>query len=209
MIIPIDELNLPDRDSYVNKTDNAFFDAFFDVIPFHKDERIKVADEIEDAVEEMYDLFYILRPFDSDLVIDTLKNALRPIVYNNGYYDEEMEKYISDLSELIVLSTVEHSSEPYFFSNDRAINIGANEALSIMNYRELHEAIDKGYKNKTWVTMEDNRVRDTHVEVDRITIPIKDKFVVGNHLLSMPHDFTMMDIAPEEIVGCRCYLIYS
>lgn len=210
MIIPFDELNLPERNSYQDKTDKkVFLDDFFDVIPFHKEERIRIAEEIDDAILTMYELFYMLRPFDTNIVQKALQDDLRNIIYRNGYYNQEMEDYVISLSELIVLTTLKHSSEPYFFSEDRAIDIGANESLTIMNYRELHDAIDEGYTYKTWWTMEDNRVRETHEEVDGVTIPIEDKFQVGEHLLAMPHDYNMMDIAPEEIVNCRCYMTYS
>jgi uncharacterized protein with gpF-like domain len=61
--------------------------------------------------------------------------------------------------------------------------------------------------DKTWCTVGDNRVRETHEEVDGETIPIEEPFVVGGVEMMMPRD-PEVD-APEETDGCRCWLEYS
>lgn len=211
MIIPIDELNLPGRNSYKNTKGKAitWLTNFFTPTHWNEDEiknRVQIAEEILDAVEVMYNLFYILQPFDTDLAKKDLQVSIRNTIYEHGYYDQTMEDYSGDIAELIVLTTVAHSSEPYYFSHDRAIEIAANETLSIVNYKDVQDHIDRGYTHKVWITMGDERVRQTHNEVDGMEVPINGYFPVGEHLLYMPHDFRMMDIAPEEILNCRCSL---
>ena len=55
--------------------------------------------------------------------------------------------------------------------------------------------------------MRDERVRDTHAEIDGVTIPINDAFVVGNSLMDYPMD-TSYGADLEEVINCRCGCIY-
>lgn len=60
--------------------------------------------------------------------------------------------------------------------------------------------------NKTWVTMLDDRVRDTHEYLEGMTIPLEDEFWTydGDHA-SHPGDF--FDVSNNA--NCRCVLAYS
>lgn len=62
------------------------------------------------------------------------------------------------------------------------------------------------YKYKTWVTMMDDKVRDTHDYLEGITIPIEDKFVTyDGDEARFPGDFS----DPSNVINCRCELSYS
>lgn len=60
--------------------------------------------------------------------------------------------------------------------------------------------------DKTWNTVEDERVRHTHEAVNGTTIGLKSKFKVGKYKMSRPGDPAG---GPEENAGCRCWLDYS
>lgn len=96
----------------------------------------------------------------------------------------------------------------YWTSQDRAMAIAENEANTVVGCEEMEEAIEAGYQNKIWVTVGDNRVRDTHREVDGLEIPINEAFEVGDSLLMYPRD-TSLGASPDEIDNCRCWLEYS
>lgn len=59
---------------------------------------------------------------------------------------------------------------------------------------------------KTWHTMGDERVRDTHEYLDGMTVGIDERFYTydGDSAL-FPGDFTL----PENSCGCRCWLTYE
>lgn len=61
-------------------------------------------------------------------------------------------------------------------------------------------------KYKTWNTMEDPKVRDTHDALSGVTVPIKDKFVTydGDEAM-MPGGFE----TPQNNVNCRCWLTFG
>lgn len=59
---------------------------------------------------------------------------------------------------------------------------------------------------KTWVTMNDDRVRDTHFYLEGVTVPIDARFYTydGDSAL-YPGGFEY----PQNVVNCRCKLKYS
>lgn len=107
----------------------------------------------------------------------------------------------------IAVATMNHSDDPYFFSEDRAMLIAENEANSIWNDSEYEDALLTGKTRKTWLAIIDKATRDTHREVNGKTIPIDQPFEVGESLLQFPRDESL-GAGPEEIVNCRCSVTY-
>lgn len=107
----------------------------------------------------------------------------------------------------VVLSTMAHQDDAYFFSEDRARLIAENEANSIWNDSEYQDAILTGKTRKTWRAIMDKVTRDTHKDVNGVTIPINEPFQVGESLMMFARDESM-GAGPEEIVNCRCSVIY-
>lgn len=80
------------------------------------------------------------------------------------------------------------------------------------SHRDTNEAIydvarDSGLElYKTWETMEDDRVREAHEEIQGQTVPFEDVFVTWDgHEARFPGDFDV----PELNVNCRCFLTVS
>lgn len=59
---------------------------------------------------------------------------------------------------------------------------------------------------KTWVTMGDERVRDTHSFLNGLSVPLDTEFwsFDGDHALK-PGGFTL----PQNNINCRCYVVYG
>lgn len=95
----------------------------------------------------------------------------------------------------------------WFFSEDRAMFNGENEANSVLNRKDFFQAIKEGFTHKTWKDMRDDRVRATHLEVGGTTIPITERFQVGAAQMLYPKEKPFE--YPEECVSCRCWLVYS
>ena len=60
---------------------------------------------------------------------------------------------------------------------------------------------------KTWVSMHDNRVRDTHIQADGQTVPVDEPFTLGGGLLMYPTDQSL-GVSFSEVVNCRCWAMY-
>lgn len=95
----------------------------------------------------------------------------------------------------------------YWLSVRRAINIAQNESNTFLNYTDFMEAKDRGCTQKSWMTMMDDKVRDTHEEAEGELVGIDDYFVVGNSEMRFPHDLSMSP-DPKEVINCRCSVEY-
>lgn len=177
-----------------------------------KDKRIDTAEKYRDIllvymrfVDEYADTY-------GDVAKETahsnLQNDLIDLLEDIVYVDAVLREYAERTAEEIHGSTLRNKDKnPYFLSEDRATLIGEDEANSIWNYDELGEAKFEGMLDKTWCTVGDNRVRETHEDIDGVTIPIEELFDVGDFQMMCPRD---PDVdAPEEKNGCRCWLEYS
>lgn len=117
--------------------------------------------------------------------------------------------HIDRLAETIVVNTLQNIDTEYYTSIGRSISIAECETNNSANYDDLQDAINNGYTQKTWVTMRDNKVRETHVALDGATIGINEFFQVGNAEMLYPCDELNGFDYPEELVGCRCTVLYS
>lgn len=93
----------------------------------------------------------------------------------------------------------------------RAETIGRTEAITALHeaqQQSMEQAVDSGLLSKeqvswVWRTALDDRVRDSHVEMEGQVVPMGQPFVTGNgYLLEYPGDPTG---PPEEIINCRCW----
>ncbi len=77
---------------------------------------------------------------------------------------------------------------------------------SLANGGSVMAAQMVGVGFKTWLTAEDDRVREEHVEADGQTVPIDQPFDVGGEALDYPGDPAGSD---AMVCNCRCTVIYS
>lgn len=122
--------------------------------------------------------------------------------------EDSIKDYVARQTRYVVDNTVDHFSDDYYTSDDRAAGIAENQTNGITNDSEMFEAIDGGFTHKTWVTMHDKYVRDTHQEVDGVTIPIEEPFQVGDSQLLFPGDDSL-GAGADELANCRCTVEYS
>ena len=98
---------------------------------------------------------------------------------------------------------------------ERIQDYGTIEELKTLADTESHRifsegqwdcATEGGAKYKTWLTMQDDRVRESHWYLDGLTVELNDYFYTlsGERALH-PGGFGV----PSEDVNCRCYLEYS
>lgn len=140
---------------------------------------------IKDAVEDTEDMLeYILA---SNLSLETMDSIIyEPIDGKTfeervGGSDKELKRLIETESHRVYTSA----------QMETARQIQKESGMNI---------------NKTWVTMKDNRVRETHEPLEGITIPLEDKFVsYDGDEAYQPGGFSR----PDNNINCRCYLQFE
>lgn len=86
-------------------------------------------------------------------------------------------------------------------SKKRAKLIAQTETASAYSAAARESMVSAGFTHKRWITMKDERVRDSHRNAEKQgAIPIAEKFSNG---LLQPGD---PEGVAEEVINCRCYL---
>ena len=89
---------------------------------------------------------------------------------------------------------------------DAIIRVAETDANRVINEASATTAKRAGAKYKTWVTMEDDRVRPTHQYLHGMKIPANDYFVTfDGDKAKEPNKFSKA----ENNVNCRCKVFYT
>lgn len=183
--------------------DNYFEDM--QISEEEKEKRVRLANML---LADMLFLFALSKRIpDKKYLSETLENRYIDSVKTITEPDKKMRRYIKKVSENIVDVTQNHPKDDYYTSIDRATNVAENEANTILNSDEYGAAVNSGYTKKTWITYRDERVRQSHTEIDGEVIGIEQPFHVGDSLMMYPKDDSL-GAGLEEIVNCRCSVRY-
>ena len=149
-----------------------------------------------------------------DLLLDFLifSYAMGNSVTNDGLSGTWVPT--ADEVELVVNAEVAGKTwteriEDYFSNGGTGADIARiadTEMHRIANTAAFQTAKKAGAKNKTWITMADERVRDTHSYLELETVGIDEDFYTydGDHA-SAPGMFSLA----QNNVNCRCELLFS
>ena len=156
-------------------------------------------EEEEDIIDEMLDLYLLAYAQGNSITNANLSSDWMPPV------DDVMKT----VDEEVAGKTWRQRVEDYFSSGgtgDDLIRIVETETHRIANQAAFDTAKRAGAKSKTWVTMMDDRVRETHDYLEGVTVGIDDEFITydGDKAYA-PGLFSMA----ENNVNCRCELSFS
>ena len=155
--------------------------------------------EEEDIIDELLDLFLLAYAMGNSVTNDNLSSDYAPSV------DDVMKV----VDAKVAGKTWRERVEDYFANGgtgEDIARIADTEMHRIANTAALDTAKYAGARNKTWVTMLDDRVRDTHDYLEGETVGIDEDFYTydGDHA-SAPGLFELA----ENNVNCRCELLFS
>jgi SPP1 gp7 family putative phage head morphogenesis protein len=86
----------------------------------------------------------------------------------------------------------------------KAMRVARTEVAQSAGFGQREAAEQSGVaKSKTWLSARDDRVRDSHAEIDGETIAFDEKYSNG---LMYPGDPSG---GPEEVINCRCVETYG
>ena len=158
-----------------------------------------VKEDEEDIIDEMLDLFLLAYAQGNSVTNANLSSDWMPTV------DDVMKV----IDAKVAGKTWRERAEDYFASGgsvDDLVRIAETETHRDANTAALDTAKRAGAKNKTWLTMMDDKVRESHDYLLGQTVGIDDDFYTydGDHA-SAPGLFELA----ENNVNCRCELIFS
>lgn len=184
-ILPFDELN---------RLDTEIRERFGDESLQKRDKR-----EEEDIIDELLDLFLLAYAMGNSVTNDNLSSDYAPSV------DDVMKV----VDAKVAGKTWRERVEDYFANGGTGADIARiadTETHRIANTAALNTAKYAGARYKTWATMLDDRVRDTHDYLEGETVNIDEDFYTydGDHA-SAPGLFELA----ENNVNCRCELLFS
>ena len=200
-----DELNVQYKRE--NKYRSMPYDEFFgemDITDEQKEEREETAKKLEEIFILLLSLVFEFH-YSTEAVSMAIRDYTELAERTGNYYQTiHIPMVITDA----VNTAMAHPDDPYYFSIDRAMLLSENEANSLWNDIEFEEALESGKTMKTWHAIMDKKTRDSHRDVNGVTIPIMEPFEVGDSLMMFPRS-DALGAGDEEIANCRCSVEYS
>lgn len=128
-------------------------------------------------------------------------------------YTEFVEKYYTRYLRVVGATGAISSFAEYWINNHADVFAGyahtniqgtaRTETNALCSLIQLDGYTQMGYSRKQWVTMGDNKVRETHRAAAGQIRLLEEPFVVGDSLLMFPQD-SSLGASAAEIVNCRC-----
>ena len=159
--------------------------------------RTAIIGEIEDDLEELLIMAYI---FGQDYVNRTLGTEVKATAeemeetvfqkIDGEDWRDRIRKHIEE-GDLGMVKTVIRTE------SNRVYNTAVGNSVDDSGETDVQ---------KTWVTMGDEKVRDTHWHLEGVKVPYREKFyAIDGDSATAPGRFTM----PENNINCRCTLRIS
>lgn len=183
-ILPFDELN-----------------AFNDQIraQFAQGVRLSKQDNYEDILDELLDLFLLSYARANEVTNAKLSSDWIPSI----------QDVMETVNEKVAGKTWEERIKEWFDNGgtgDDIIRIAETESHRIANRSALDTAKKAGATKKTWLTMMDDKVRESHDYLLGVTVGIDDEFITfDGDRAQAPSMFSL----PENNINCRCELEFE
>lgn len=152
----------------------------------------------ERVTDIIYDYLVYCYVMGVDNVNESLSTSIKP-------NDAEMRKSIN---KKIADKDYKQRITEYAETGDIESIMRVAETDGTRNYNDasLSTAKKAGARYKRWMTMEDDRVRDTHDYLQGMSVPIDDRFFTyDGDSARYPGDFSLV----QNNAGCRCSLTFS
>ena len=212
-IMPFDELNSFDKQIRERLA------LYGGKLPAKKDS------ELYDIIDMMLDLFLLSCAQGNEVTNMSLSAEWQPTIEEvteivnekvagktwedrvREYFDKAENGEIRITPETTRAITEEQGSEKDQVNlADALIRIAETETHRIANTAALRTATKAGATKKTWVTMLDDRVRETHDYLEGETVGIdEDFYTFDDDHAPAPGMFQL----PQNNINCRCELIFS
>lgn len=222
----IDELNVFKEKNPLKAIEEKYFDyktfikEYFDPMDIsdkQKEERRKLANEMFNVFLFLFSLVEVAEAnnySNIEFLSTQFELQFAPLVMSYSRNDDYISQYIDKVSKDVVRTTVEGSRKPlgsaereFATSDKRAAFLSVNSSNTVENYEDIQEAIENGYRYKTWVAEVDKKTRASHLEINGKKIPIEEYFQFEDCEMFEPHD--EVNGTAEQCANCRCTVHFS
>ena len=142
-----------------------------------------------------------------DIDTDDMNRAVFKVVAGKDWEQRVSEYYDSDSGTVDdVIRVVDTDMNRIY--NDSVLDVGekANRGRVELPNTDAPVPDTTGRVMKTWVTMADDRVRDTHDYLEGTSVPVDSRFYTfDNDYARYPGDFQL----PQNNINCRCRISLS
>lgn len=163
--------------------------------------------ELIRIMREGYSLGKPGTPFNSsdDFVRNTIISIVEKARSVNDTTKSQLINYIKDRSNLSSSELALLVKEKFQDIKESRVNLVVTTTVTAgMNAGLLKAFKDAGAKFKTWLSMRDTRVRDTHKEADNQKVKIDEPFIVNGEQLDFPGD---PKASVKQVANCRCTIL--
>lgn len=195
---------------------NEYFDPM-DISEKQKEERRKLANEMFNTFLFLFSLIEVSKSYNYmniEYFVAQFELQFAPLVMSYSRNDEYIGQYIDKVSNDVVKTTVDGLKKPeksadreFTTSDKRAAFLSVNSSNTVENYEDIQEAIESGYRYKTWVAEVDKKTRASHLEINGTRIPIEEYFQFEDCEMFEPHD--EVNGTAEQCANCRCTVHFS
>lgn len=156
-------------------------------------------EEEEDIIDELLDLFLLAYAQANEVTNANLSSNWQP----------ELDDVMKTVDEKVAGKTWKERVKDYFANGGTGadiVRIAETEMHRIANTAALETAKRGGAKSKTWVTMLDDKVRETHDYLEGVSVGIDDDFITfDGDKAPAPGLFSLA----QNNVNCRCELLFE
>ena len=208
-----DKLSFDELNALIVNERSMPFEQYFGEMSISEEdkaERIKIAEKLEDSfIATMAWLFTMAQSNKTDYepIRKQIEESYLETIGKYADVDKYLETHVKSFSYDVIDSTKSHKNEPYYYSLDRAKFMAENEVNTAINHVRYMEAVNSGKTMKRWESIMDEVTRKDHREINGKYIPIGQAFHVGDSWMQFPKD-TSLGASPNQIINCRCSIIY-
>ena len=160
---------------------------------------------------ELYDSATVTRLIKEDqkLLPEYKVNQRKDYKWNNREVNNALTQSIiqgESMDELAgrIAKAVSRKNDSLMYSFARTMMTGAQNAG---RQEAMREARDMGIKlKKRWLATLDSRTRDTHRDLDGVSVDVDKPFIIGDRTIMFPGD---PNADADLVFNCRCTLIYD
>lgn len=162
---------------------------------YFEDGKIRSKVDLDDIIDEMFEIFLL-----------SYNNGVQAV---NPDYKPTLTEIMETVDEKVGGKTWRERMREHYESGGTLADVTRiieTEAHRDANTAAYEAAKKAGCTTKTWHTMLDDKVRDSHRYLEGVTIPIDAEFysAYGGHTM-FPGQWGIAD----EDCNCRCWLTYS
>ena len=163
------------------------------------EQKRKICDDLWELLEYLYIYGFVTAREELGVIAEDVESVL-PTDYKDAM-DESIYKKFDGLD--FADRTLSYAE---LGDKESIIRVAETDGHRVYNDGGYQGAKSAGAKTKTWLTMLDDKVRDTHDYLEGMTVGIDERFYTfDGDSARYPGDFSL----PQNQINCRCEISYN